>query len=644
MTTNNPVEAVSGDPSQASENGSSRATLAAETLAPRILLSATWIDAQTEQPQDAATDGDDVGVGTAEADSLFGGGGDDELQGLAGDDSLFGGDGDDVLVGGAGDDELSGGEGYDTARFSGAREDYSVEQRDDGALSVVGPDGADVLSGIEHLEFSDGFLLNLGEGLQLAGAEVEATPGETIPLSLELTNTTGSAATLTLGGLPEGATLSAGVDLGGGAWRLAEAELAGATLTTPADFQGDVELTLAVSLQTEVLAESTIDRWNYGAQDQGYHVTARTITSDGDLSDADASYVHSDSSGLGVQGFTGDLAPTQQLGYDAKLQLSEQLIFDFDEDVHSAQANIERLFASEGYNSGGETGRWQAFDDGVLVGEGDFIAASGHQVAVEISAGEHGRFDRVVFLAKEYGDGQNGQTNDASDYQVKSLTFRTPRVEETTAPGEHVLKMAIHEKADLAIEPATPVAAAAPEVVDRRILEPAESNSTETSDETAQESSTPDAPRPGQVVGAAHLQGQSTESSSADERGKSSLAGSAGRTAGEAPSSSSPDYGRPVEQVATQDVAPDTSSIEFSPPEEVAVATAGDPSAARTVSSEASAAGMEDELIDAEAATQAAAPETMEAASWSIQGFWKIALSYLGKGLRRRSGHSTKFK
>jgi Ca2+-binding RTX toxin-like protein len=57
--------------------------------------------------------GDDVLIGSTEADALIGGEGDDTLYGNAGDDALSGGDGKDALFGQAGRDALFGGRGND---------------------------------------------------------------------------------------------------------------------------------------------------------------------------------------------------------------------------------------------------------------------------------------------------------------------------------------------------------------------------------------------------------------------------------------------------------------------------------------------------------------------------------------------------
>ena len=91
-----------------------------------------------------------------------------EAQGFAGADTLIGGLADDRLEGGAGNDTLDGGADTDTAVFSGARSSYTITVLAGGEVQVVGPDGADVLSHIERLEFSDG---TWGQNQAPAGAD-----------------------------------------------------------------------------------------------------------------------------------------------------------------------------------------------------------------------------------------------------------------------------------------------------------------------------------------------------------------------------------------------------------------------------------------------------------------------------------------
>jgi Ca2+-binding RTX toxin-like protein len=70
------------------------------------------------------------------------------LQGLGGNDHLAGGPGNDALYGGI---------GIDTALYSGPRASYGMTPSA-ADYSVSGPEGTDVLSGIERLQFSDGIL------------------------------------------------------------------------------------------------------------------------------------------------------------------------------------------------------------------------------------------------------------------------------------------------------------------------------------------------------------------------------------------------------------------------------------------------------------------------------------------------------
>ena len=79
-----------------------KATLGGETVEPRILLSATWID------------------GTNLSETVTGSAGDDVINALGGNDTVRGLGGNDVLMGGAGNDVLDGGTGIDFVDYSTA--------------------------------------------------------------------------------------------------------------------------------------------------------------------------------------------------------------------------------------------------------------------------------------------------------------------------------------------------------------------------------------------------------------------------------------------------------------------------------------------------------------------------------------------
>jgi len=118
-----------------------------------------------------ATSGVTVNLGTAAAQAVGGGQGSDTLasienligsayaDNLTGNSSantLTGGAGNDTLTGGAGNDTLNGGTGTDTAIYSGNYADCTITYNSDGSVRVFSAaDGADTLTGIERLKFTD---------------------------------------------------------------------------------------------------------------------------------------------------------------------------------------------------------------------------------------------------------------------------------------------------------------------------------------------------------------------------------------------------------------------------------------------------------------------------------------------------------
>ncbi|WP_462323865.1 T1SS-143 repeat domain-containing protein [Desulfoplanes sp.] len=80
--------------------------------------------------------------------------------------------------------------------------------------------------------------------VQADGTGLEDTA---LPLDIQasLTDLDGSESlALQIEGVPDGAVLSAGQDLGGGVWSVTQADLAGITLTPPLDFSGEIALTV----------------------------------------------------------------------------------------------------------------------------------------------------------------------------------------------------------------------------------------------------------------------------------------------------------------------------------------------------------------------------------------------------------------
>jgi Ca2+-binding RTX toxin-like protein len=94
--------------------------------------------------------GDDTIYGLGGADKLTGNGGDDVLAGNAGNDTLQGGEGDDYLLGGAGNDTLEGGNGVDWAAYEDATSGVTVNLALTAAQNTGGG-GTDKLTSIENL-------------------------------------------------------------------------------------------------------------------------------------------------------------------------------------------------------------------------------------------------------------------------------------------------------------------------------------------------------------------------------------------------------------------------------------------------------------------------------------------------------------
>ena len=130
------------------------AELKVTSLEPRILLSTTWVDADSGDPQAGATEGDDIFTGdnadnTADGlggdDTLSGGKGDDTLSGGSGDDILYGEKHDDILDGGAGNDQLFGGDHQDIL-ISGGGDDYMSGDKHDDTFRFDGAGDGDTIT------------------------------------------------------------------------------------------------------------------------------------------------------------------------------------------------------------------------------------------------------------------------------------------------------------------------------------------------------------------------------------------------------------------------------------------------------------------------------------------------------------------
>jgi CSLREA domain-containing protein len=99
------------------------------------------VNGATEQSC-VGTPADDVIVGTAAADVIFGFEGNDTITGAAGADLICGGDGNDTLAGGKGKDQLFGEEGDDTLRAGRGADALDGGNGNDTCLGGLGSDTA----------------------------------------------------------------------------------------------------------------------------------------------------------------------------------------------------------------------------------------------------------------------------------------------------------------------------------------------------------------------------------------------------------------------------------------------------------------------------------------------------------------------
>ncbi len=329
-------------------------------------------------------------------EDLVGGSGDDALagdalgnllDGGAGSDNLVGRAGDDTLIGGAGDDSLNGGEGRDLADYGATTAGVVVDL---GAGIASGSEvGSDQLSGIE-----DGTGGSGGDGL----------------VGDDLDNALGGGAgndSLSGSGGDDSLTGGEGADLLDG---------------------GTGDDVLVGGIGNDVLVGGAglaglIDASNVLQTDEGFLVTAQSLDPDGELTQASSANLFVSENGIGVVGGTGDGAPRDQLGFDAQLGLSEQIVVEFTNEISDAEVDVSMFFPNEGPNDGGEVGHWQAFLGDQLVAEDSFFASGTEIFTVSIDPAGDAAFDRLVLAAEPYSGGQGEITENSSDYFVTEIRF-----------------------------------------------------------------------------------------------------------------------------------------------------------------------------------------------------------------------------
>ncbi|MEX2450074.1 MAG: cadherin-like domain-containing protein, partial [Rhodospirillales bacterium] len=211
-----------------------------------------------------AGEGDNVINAGGGHDTVHTGSGDDVITGGAGNDTIYAGEGDNVVNTGTGNDTVYAGSGHDTAVFSGNFEDYTITIFQDGTVTTSGPDGNDTLRGIESLRFDDGEV-NVNDIALPPVVSVETAQGTedtaiAVNISVQVANSLASVETITIEGVPAGATLMSGTDNLApefdGSYLLSPAQLEGLTLTPPQDFNGALNLEVTASTSEGISSEA----------------------------------------------------------------------------------------------------------------------------------------------------------------------------------------------------------------------------------------------------------------------------------------------------------------------------------------------------------------------------------------------------
>ena len=124
-------------------------------------------------------------------------------------------------------------------------------------VTATSTDGSDTASTVDTFDVT---VTGVADAPDLTVADVTGNEDTAIALNIDATrNDPGETLTVTVSGVPSGATLSAGTDQGGGVWTLTEAELPGVTVTPPADSDVDFTLTITATSADGADTADTVD-------------------------------------------------------------------------------------------------------------------------------------------------------------------------------------------------------------------------------------------------------------------------------------------------------------------------------------------------------------------------------------------------
>lgn len=175
-----------------------------------------------------------------------------------------------------------------------------------------------------------------------------------------------------------------------------------------------------------VVAPIEIDGNNMNSV-SGASVYARRVGPDGTV--VEGAELVNDNGRIGVVG-TAEAGVLNQIGLNAENGIAEQVVMEFDEPFSAGSFTFSRLFKNEGNNRGGsghEQGSWQAYSNGVLIASDVFVATEGsHRGTVTIALPDGATADMLTFTPTEYSGGQQGSTEDSSDFFIDAVTLTRP--------------------------------------------------------------------------------------------------------------------------------------------------------------------------------------------------------------------------
>jgi large repetitive protein len=282
------------------------------------------------------------------------------------------------------------------------------------------------------------YVQGVADAPELAADEASGVEDSAIPLTISISglDTDGSETTsVVISGVPEGASLSAGVDLGDGSWELSPDELEGLSITPSDDSDGDFTLTVTATSVESSSTPAPIDLG--GAPIQSHGGANQDITGSAEVDSEGA--LHLEGNLWKSIEFPYEMSPDTILEFEFRsTQEGEIQGIGFDSDAGLTSSSTFKLQGTQS---------WGIQDAAHYDGDGEWQT-------IRIPVGEYlsGDFDRIVFVNDH--DVANPDSNSS---------FRNIRVFEEAPPANDTatssidVQVTVNAVADAATVSATDV-------------------------------------------------------------------------------------------------------------------------------------------------------------------------------------------